>query len=100
MALAVAILLALFVLPAPWSYAAVVGGAAVEIAEAAGLVWWSKRRRPAAGADGLLGEEAVVVDARYVRVAGELWRARDLGGHRPGERVRIRAVDGLEVEIE
>jgi membrane protein implicated in regulation of membrane protease activity len=41
-----------------------------------------------------------VVDGRYVRVAGELWRARGLEGRAPGDRVRIRAVDGLELDVE
>jgi len=33
----------------------------------------------------------------WVRVNGELWRAR---GAESGERVRVRAVDGLTLEVE
>jgi membrane protein implicated in regulation of membrane protease activity len=99
MALVVAILLAVFVLEPPWGVAAVGAGAAVELAESALLIRWSRRRRAAVGVEALVGEEAVVVDGVYVRVGGELWRARGLEGRDPGDVVRVRAVDGLELEV-
>jgi membrane protein implicated in regulation of membrane protease activity len=98
--LLVAILLALFVLPAPWGLAAVVAALAVELAEAALLLRWSRRRRSAVGTEALVGAEAEVVSDTYVRVGGELWRARGLEGRSPGERVRVRAVNGLDLDVE
>jgi membrane protein implicated in regulation of membrane protease activity len=96
----VAIVLAVLVLPSPWGWIAVLVGALIDILETLVFWWWSKRRRPTVGVETLVGAEAEVVDGRYVRVAGELWRARDLGGRAPGERVRVRAVDGLELDVE
>ena len=96
----VAIVLAVLVLPSPWGWIAVIIAAVVDVLETIAFWWWSRRRRAAVGVETLVGEEAVVVDDRFVRVAGELWRARGLGGRAPGERVRVRAVDGLELDIE
>jgi membrane protein implicated in regulation of membrane protease activity len=100
MALLLSILLAVFVLPAPWNAIVVVVGGLFEIVEAMVFIRWSRRRRAAVGVETLVGAEAEVVDAHYVRVAGELWRARGLGDRVPGDRVRIRAVDGLELDVE
>jgi membrane protein implicated in regulation of membrane protease activity len=99
MALGVAILLAVFVLPSPWGYAAVAAGAAVELAESALLIRWSRRRRAAVGVETLVGAEAVVVDERHVRVGGELWRAQGLEGRAPGETVTVLRVDGLTLVV-
>jgi membrane protein implicated in regulation of membrane protease activity len=96
----VAILLALTVLPSPWGLVAVVVAAVVDILETFAFWWWSRRRRASVGVETLVGEQAVVVDGHFVRVAGELWRARDLAGRAPGERVRVRAVEGLELDVE
>jgi membrane protein implicated in regulation of membrane protease activity len=52
------------------------------------------------GAEALVGAEAEVVTETYVRVGGELWRARGLDGREPGDRVRVRAVSGLELDVE
>jgi membrane protein implicated in regulation of membrane protease activity len=100
MTLLLAVLLALFVLPAPWGLVAVVAALAVELGEAFLLVRWSRRRRSAVGAEALVGAEAEVVTETYVRVGGELWRARGLDGREPGDRVRVRAVSGLELDVE
>jgi membrane protein implicated in regulation of membrane protease activity len=97
MALVVAVLLAVFVLPTPWDYVAVVAGGAVEIGEAA-LVWrWSHRRRAVVGAEALVGTVGEMTAGGWVHVNGELWRAR---GASPGDRVRVRRVDGLTLEVE
>ncbi len=65
---------------------------------------WSRRRRPAVGAEALVGAEAEVVEpcrpVGTVRVRGELWRARCERGAGAGERVRVRAVEGLELVVE
>lgn len=96
-ALVVAVLLALFVLDGPSEWVAVAAGAAIEFGEA-GFWWrWSHRRRSAVGVEVLIGAETVVNDDGWVRVQGELWRQR---GGAPGERVRIREVEGLTLVVE
>jgi membrane protein implicated in regulation of membrane protease activity len=104
MALAVAILLAVFVLEEPWTWLVVALGATIELAEAGGLIWWSKRRRAEVGAETLLGRRAVVsadcMPIGQVRVAGELWQARCAGGAGVGDEVVIRAIDGLTLVVE
>jgi membrane protein implicated in regulation of membrane protease activity len=99
----VAILLALFVLPSPWGVVAVAVAAAFEVVEAWLFVWWSRRRRPAVGAEALAGKLAkVVTDCLpdgQVRVDGELWRARCDGGARAGETVVVRSVEGLTLVV-
>ena len=41
-----AILLAVFVLPAPWNYVAVIAGAVYECFETGLFIWYTRRRRP------------------------------------------------------
>jgi membrane-bound serine protease (ClpP class) len=69
-----------------------------------GAVTWLAMRaqisRATTGAEGLVGMAAVAVDAGRVRVMGELWRARAPRPLEPGEKVRITAVDGLELAVE
>jgi membrane protein implicated in regulation of membrane protease activity len=103
-ALLVGILLAFLVLPAPWSFVAVAAGGAIELGEAA-LWWrWTHRRRPAVGAEALIGAQAVVVEAcrplGRVRIDGELWRARCDEGVAAGETVVIRGLDGLTLVVD
>jgi membrane protein implicated in regulation of membrane protease activity len=97
MALVVAVLLALFVVDGPWQWAVVAGGGAIEAGEAWFWWRWTHRRRPAVGVEALVGVEAVVDPDGWVRVQGELWRAR---GAAPGDRVRVVAVDGLTLVVE
>lgn len=104
MALLVALLLAIFVLPSPWSYLAVGAGAAIELAEVWFWWWLSHRRRPAVGVETLIGRSATVSSAcrprGQVRVAGELWQARCDAGADAGDEVRVLEVDGLELVVE
>jgi membrane-bound serine protease (ClpP class) len=61
------------------------------------------RRRPVlVGPNRVVGEEAVVQTTGQVYVAGELWRARrDDGGQLvPGQHVRVKDVQGLELTVE
>jgi membrane protein implicated in regulation of membrane protease activity len=99
----VSILLAIFVLEGPWRYAAVVTGLTLDLAENAALLWWSRRRRAAVGVDTLVGATAVVVTpcrpTGQVRVGGELCRAECREGADPGDRVEVRAVDGLTLLV-
>jgi membrane-bound serine protease (ClpP class) len=99
-----AVLLAIFVLPAPWGLALVGTAAVVEIAETFFWIHLSRRWRVRAGAETLIGAHAEVASAcrplGQVRVAGELWRARCEAGADVGERVRIRGRDGLTLLVE
>jgi membrane-bound serine protease (ClpP class) len=99
-----AILLALFVLPAPWGLALVSVAAVVEVAETFFWVRLSRRRRIRAGAETLIGARAEVVAVcrplGQVRVAGELWRARCESGAEVGDTVRIVSRDGLTLLVE
>lgn len=104
MILALSIVLAVFVLPQPWGLVAVAVGATVEIAETGLFLWWSQRRRATVGVEALEGRVGIVVsDLRpegQVRVNGELWKARCVGGCDVGTRVVVRSVDGLTLTVE
>src|SRR5262245_53667178 len=104
MALVVGVLLAFFVVPEPWGYAAVAAGGAIEVAEAGYWLRWTRRRRPEAGAEALIGAAARVVeqcrpDGR-VRVRGELWAARCPEGADRDDQVRVLALEGLTLVVE
>lgn len=100
----VAVVLALTVLPAPWGALAVVTAAAVDVAETAFFVRWSKRRRAAVGAETLVGRTAVVVrplaPRGQVRLDGELWEARSAEDVQPGSEVVVTGLEGLVLEVE
>lgn len=104
MALLIAILLAVFLLPWPWSGVAVVAAAVWEALTAWAGVWYSRRGRPKVGAESLVGARAEVVEACLptgrVRVGGELWRARCDEGVPAGAQVRVLAVEGLTLVVE
>jgi membrane protein implicated in regulation of membrane protease activity len=95
-----AILLAIFVLPAPWGIVAVIAGGLIDIAESLALLRFSKRRRAAVGVETLVGQPAVVLNPTQVRVAGEIWTARADRPLVPGEKVVVRAVDGLTLLVD
>ena len=105
MTVVVAILLAIFVLPSPWGLVAIVVAAVIEIGESWFWIRYTRRRRAVTGAEGLIGAEAVVVEAcrpdGRVRVQGELWRARCARGAEVGEHVHVAAVnDDLTLDVE
>lgn len=104
MAFVVALLLALFVLPSPWTYVAVGLGAAIELGEAWFWWWLSRRRKPTVGVETLVGRRAIVTTAcrphGQVRVAGELWQARCDSGAHEGTAVEVVAVEGLLLIVE
>jgi membrane protein implicated in regulation of membrane protease activity len=104
MTLVIAILLAVFLLPWPWSGVAVVAAAVWEATSALAGIWYSRRGRPQVGAEALVGRSAEVVVAcrplGQVRLGGELWRARCDEGADAGERVRVRAVEGITLLVE
>jgi membrane protein implicated in regulation of membrane protease activity len=100
MALVVAVLVAVFVLDGPWQWVAVAAGGAIEIGEAWFWLHWTHRRRPAVGVEALIGTYGEMTDAGWVSVNGELWRVRSDAPLQGGQRVRVRAVDGLALVVE
>jgi membrane-bound ClpP family serine protease len=102
--LLVALLLALFVLPSPWGVIALLVALVVELGEAGGLIWWSRRRRAHVGAEALVGAEGVALGALepdgQVRVGGEIWRAHSETPVAPGGCVRVTAVEALTLVVE
>lgn len=104
MALLVAVILALFVLPSPWGYA-LVAAAAVYEGVTTWLGWrWSRTRRKVVGPAALVGATGEVVDAcrpdGWVKVRAELWQARCDEGADAGSDVRIRSIEGLVLVVE
>jgi membrane protein implicated in regulation of membrane protease activity len=104
-AVVVAILLALFVLPSPWGLIAILGAAALEVGESWFWIRFTRRRRSVTGAEGLVGQRAVVVEAcrpdGRVRVQGELWRAHCPREAEVGDHVRVARVnDDLTLDVE
>jgi membrane protein implicated in regulation of membrane protease activity len=91
--LLLAILAAVFLLPSPWSYVAVIAAAIVELAEVKLFLWYSRRRGATTGAEALVGQHGTVVEpcrpVGQIRVVGELWRARCQDGADPGDRVVV-----------
>jgi membrane-bound serine protease (ClpP class) len=86
-----------------WAVALVAGTATLEVAQNVYWLWYSQRRAAQVGAETLLGRVVEVAEEcrpyGYVRVQGELWRARCAEGAAPGERVRIVGRDGLTLEV-
>jgi membrane protein implicated in regulation of membrane protease activity len=103
-AILVALLLAIFVLPSPWGAVAVATAAVLDTAESVALIHWSKRRRAAVGAETLIGKRAVAVRSLtpegQVKVDGELWNARCAGYAAPGTPLVVTGIDGLTLEVE
>jgi membrane-bound serine protease (ClpP class) len=99
-----AILVALLLLPSSWGLVVVGCAAVVEIAETFFWVRLSRRWRVRAGAETMIGASADVVSPcrprGYVRIEGELWRARCEQGAEPGDHVRIVGREGLTLLVE
>jgi membrane protein implicated in regulation of membrane protease activity len=94
-----AILLAIFVLPAPWGIVAVVAGGLTDIAESLVLLKWSRRRRAATGVEALIGKTAVVSSPTQVRIAGEIWEAKPTDDLVVGQEVEVIGIDGLTLVV-
>jgi membrane-bound serine protease (ClpP class) len=103
MLLAAAILAAFLLLPTPWSIAVVIVAAGVELFE---ITLWRRllRHRVRTGPEAFAGMTAEVVEdldpEGRVRVRGELWNASSTLPVTAGERVVVRRVDGLRLEVE
>ena len=100
----IGLLLAIFVLPAPWGLVAVGVGATLDIAETFGFMWWSKRRKAAVGVDALVGKHGVAMSELWpdgqVKIDGEIWKARCAGGCDAGTQVVVRRVEGLTLVVD
>lgn len=99
-----AILLAVYVLPSRWDLPVIAVAAAVEVVETFFWIWLSRRGRVRMGPETLLGATAEVVapcrPSGQVRLQGELWQARCEEGADIGERVCVRALEGLVLVVE
>jgi membrane protein implicated in regulation of membrane protease activity len=100
-----AAIVGLFVLPSPWNVVGVCVAAVIEVGE---LYAWKRfldRYRVRGGAEGMIGERAEVIEAcdpaGRVKLRGEIWAARAEAGEAfaVGERVRVIAVDGLQLRL-
>ncbi len=100
----IGILLAVFVVPAPWGIPVVAAAVGLEIVET--LFWLRRSRRhpPRMGVETLIGTSGRVVEPcrplGTVRVGGEIWQARCDPGADRHERVRVRGRDGLTLVVE
>ena len=99
-----AILLAIFVLPAPWGLVAIVLSGIWEIGQTFLTIRWSQRRRAHIGAEALVGASAKVVERCHpdgkVSVNAEIWNARCEAGAEIGETVRVRGLQGLTLLVD
>jgi|RhiMethySRZTD1v2_1073278.scaffolds.fasta_scaffold568173_2 membrane protein implicated in regulation of membrane protease activity len=86
-----------------WALALLVGAAVFEISQTGFWLWRTTRHRAQVGAETMVGRVVEVAQecrpVGYVRVQGELWRARCDDGARPGERVRVTGRDGLLLTV-
>lgn len=95
----------LFLLPTPWNVVAVCTAALLEVGEVAFWLRFLRRYRVQTGAEGMVGQRGEAIEAfeagrGRVRVYGEIWAARAAEPLRAGDRVRVRAVDNLTLEVE
>ncbi len=89
--------LALTFLDPPWSIVVISGLVAVEVGEL--FLWrWAWRQRPRSGTEAIVGETGVLSSERRVRIRGTSYPARVLDG-RPGDRVRVEAVEGMTLVV-
>jgi membrane-bound serine protease (ClpP class) len=97
-------LLLLLLLPEPWS--AVAGLAALALFGLEVFYFYRRMRgvKVVTGVENLVGAVGNAVEPLepegHVRVHGELWEARSATPAAQGARVRVVAVDGLELEVE
>jgi membrane-bound ClpP family serine protease len=98
-----AVLLAIFVLPAPWGQLVVGVALLWEIAEKLLLVWYSRRIPPAVGREALIGLPVTAVSAclpeGWVRLGGERWKARCSQGAGVGDALVVEAVDRITLIV-
>jgi membrane-bound ClpP family serine protease len=93
------VLLAIFVVPAPWGQLLVGGALLWEIVENLAWVWYSMRTPPAIGREAMIGLPVTAVSAcvpeGWVRLGGERWKARCSEGAGAGGSLVVEAVDRI-----
>jgi membrane-bound serine protease (ClpP class) len=103
MILLLALLLAFFVVPMPWSILVLLAGVAGEVVEILWGLRLARRWRARTGAEAMIGGTAEVVapcrPRGHVRVHGELWQAVCDEGAEVGDTVRIEAIEGLTLLV-
>ncbi len=104
MLLVTAILLAVFVLPAPWNGLVLALGILGEAGEAVFGIWYSRRRRSADDAERMIGATVKVAAScrprGLVSYKGERWSAVCVEGADTGERVRVVGMDRSALVVE
>jgi membrane protein implicated in regulation of membrane protease activity len=104
MAILLAVLLAVFLLPSPWNVIVVVVAAVWEIGTAGFGIWYSKRGGARVGVGTLLGRTATVIrrcdPLGQVKLDGEIWAGRCEETAEVGETVRVRAIDRLTLIVD
>ena len=104
MLLILTLILALGFLSWPWNAAAVGAAAIWEVSSSVFWIRYSRRGRVRVGVETLVGATASVITPLapdgQVKVNGEIWQAHSDHDALVGETVKIKAVDGLTLEVE
>ena len=86
-----------------WALVLIIAAGVFEISQTAWWLRYTSRKHVQVGAETLIGRVVEVAQEcrpiGYVRVHGELWRARCDEGARPGERVRVTGRRDLLLEV-
>jgi membrane protein implicated in regulation of membrane protease activity len=102
-AIGVAVLLALFVVPSPWGIVLVGSALAWEILEKAFWFSYTKRIPLAVGPETMVGRQVEVIAAcrpdGKVRLQSERWKARCSEGAEIGDTVTVEAVERLTLIV-
>jgi membrane-bound ClpP family serine protease len=97
------VLLAIFVVPAPWGQLLVGAALLWEIAEKLALLWYSKRMPPAMGREAMIGLPVMAISAcvpeGWVRLGGERWKARCSEGAGAGDSLVVEAVEQITLIV-
>jgi membrane protein implicated in regulation of membrane protease activity len=103
MAILLAVLLAVFLLPSPWNVVVVVVAAVWELGTAGFGFWYSKRGAAHVGVETLVGRTATVIlrcdPLGQVKLDGEIWAACCAETAEVGETVRVRSIDRLTLNV-
>jgi membrane-bound ClpP family serine protease len=97
------VLLAIFVVPAPWGQLVVGGALLWEVAEKLFLLRYSMRMPPAIGREALIGMPVTAVSAclpeGWVKLRGERWKARCSEGAGVGDSLVIEALEQITLIV-
>jgi membrane protein implicated in regulation of membrane protease activity len=103
MAFLVSVIVGLVFLEGAARWLVIAAGVVVEVGEAALMMRWSRRARPAVGVEAFVGRRAVTATrcepGGQVRIDGEIWAARCAEGCEAGETVTVTGVEGLTLVV-